>query len=61
MKHEITIVHDLKFFARPFGVSCSCGFKAAAETYKEAERIVKNHQEYEASKNKIMSPEPPKC
>ncbi len=61
MTHEVTITHDLKFFSRPFGISCTCGFKAAAETYKEAERIVKSHQEFEAAKNKIMSPETPKC
>jgi len=61
MRHELTITHDVTFMARPFCVSCSCGFKAAAENYKAAERIVKNHQEYEASKNKIMSPETPKC
>ena len=57
VRHEVTIRHDLTFMARPFSVSCACGFKAAAETYKEAERIVKTHQEWEAEKNKIMSPE----
>lgn len=52
MKHELTITHDKLIGIRPFGVRCSCNFEAAAETYAEAERIVKHHQEWEMQKER---------
>lgn len=52
MQHELTITHDLRFIARPFGINCSCGFNGAAETYAEAERVLKHHQERETQKAK---------
>jgi hypothetical protein len=52
MTHELTITYDLQFIARPFGISCTCNFKAAAETYAEAVRVVRAHQESEEQKMK---------
>jgi hypothetical protein len=52
VQHELTITHDLRFIARPFGINCSCGFNGAAETYAEAERVLKHHQERETQKAK---------
>jgi hypothetical protein len=50
VQHELTITHDLKFLARPFCISCSCNFKGSAETYAEAVRVVKAHEESEKQK-----------
>jgi len=52
MTHQLTITHDKLIAARPFGVRCSCKFEAAAETYAEAERIMKHHQEWEMQKER---------
>ena len=43
-RHELTITHDERMLARPFGVECSCGFQAAAESEVEAQRIAAAHK-----------------
>lgn len=55
MKHELTITHDKLIAIRPFGVTCDCGFKAAAETYAEAERIILAHQRLEQQKETLKA------
>jgi len=55
VKHELTITHDLQFIARPFCIACNCGFKAAAETYADAERILKSHQRLEEQKETLKA------
>ncbi len=55
MKHELTITHDLQFIARPFCISCSCGFKASAETHADAKRIVESHQRLEEQKETLKA------
>jgi len=57
LTHELTITHDLRMLARPFGINCSCNFKAAAETYAEAVRIVKQHQQQEERKAQGKEPQ----
>lgn len=52
MKHELTITHDKLIGARPFCISCLCGFKGAAESYAEAVRICETHREWEIQKDR---------
>ena len=53
MKHELTITHDERMLARGWGVTCECGFKAAAESEAEAQRILASHQAWEAQKTAL--------
>jgi hypothetical protein len=47
--HELRIEHDERFLARPFGIFCTCGFRGAAVSQEEAERILSNHEQQKQS------------
>jgi predicted small metal-binding protein len=46
--HEVRIEHDERFLCRPWGIVCACGFRGAAASQEEAERILSNHAERKA-------------
>jgi len=44
-EHNVSIVHDERYLARPYGAVCSCGWISANVTEEEAEESKRNHLE----------------
>ena len=44
-EHTVSIVHDERYLARPYGAVCSCGWIAACVTELEAYESKKIHLE----------------
>ena len=43
--HEVRIWHDELFLARPWGIECSCGWRACAADEFEAKESARIHKE----------------